>query len=444
MGIPDTIADVVRNQAKADAEAALRKEPGRRRAGALKSADAGPLIRAKFPFVYQQMTPAQLDQVQRLLDAAVVNPVVQKEAADIEWVASRDTMYTSTGAVTYRDPTAASRIQKAKNELIPIKEADHYVRLDFENLLAPDALKPKTNNPDEAAYLQDVKEALAKNGVWLWVRMGMVADEPGRPSTRRFDPRTFECSLLYGFRGEPFKDAPSTGGRLTRDVLFSVAALGAGYYDAVWKGPVMTMLERGTSRLLLEIQAGRQQHFEIARIRRRAVPGTVWVADKVGGADFPDETIWDEPHTLVVQAMHLQASGNVQRSQAYLLVAAVLTRNAARQLNQYIDGFTSGGAGAVKVLHVLKTAGEVAEIGLAIAGVGGIVRGAAGAAGVGAAAGGSVDAEAEQLLRQYLAKNPGLAEDLAQVRSVPGPPGSVAGRIKAGHSAGAGTGWHKW
>ncbi|GIK43014.1 MAG: hypothetical protein BroJett011_68470 [Chloroflexota bacterium] len=100
---------------------------------------------------------------------------------------------------------------------------------------------------------------------------------------------------------------------------------------------------------------------------------------------------------------------------------------------------------------MVKTAGEVAEVGLAVTGVAGVGRGAgrvvageAGAAGATAATGGSVYAAAEQLVRQYVAKNPEIAGELANVRWVPGPRGSVAGGVKPGSSSGAGTGWHSW
>jgi len=42
----------------------------RQRAITLKAADARDLIRSSLPFVLQQMTAAQVDQVQRVLDAA--------------------------------------------------------------------------------------------------------------------------------------------------------------------------------------------------------------------------------------------------------------------------------------------------------------------------------------------------------------------------------------
>ena len=57
---------------------------GRKRAFALGAADARVLlINSGLPFAVSNMTPAQLDQVQTVLDAAVVNPSVRKEYEDL-------------------------------------------------------------------------------------------------------------------------------------------------------------------------------------------------------------------------------------------------------------------------------------------------------------------------------------------------------------------------
>ena len=55
----------------------------RQRAKALKAADARTLLKASLPFVLEHMTDEQVQQMQRVLDAAVVNPDVQKEAEDL-------------------------------------------------------------------------------------------------------------------------------------------------------------------------------------------------------------------------------------------------------------------------------------------------------------------------------------------------------------------------
>src|SRR4029453_13695857 len=106
-------------------------------------------------------------------------------------------------------------------------------------------------------------------------------------------------------------------------------ALGAGYYDHVSTGPVKTALDRETRRLLSEIDTGWGQHILVAKIRREA-PIVTGVSDTLGGADFPDQSIWQQPHKLVMRAMDLNTAGNVRGAQAFLVAAAVVTRNAGK------------------------------------------------------------------------------------------------------------------
>lgn len=97
----------------------------------------------------------------------------------------------------------------------------------------------------------------------------------------------------------------------------------------------------------------------------------------------------------------------------------------------------------VTVLKVAKTAGQVTEVGLAIMGITGIVRGTVRVAGDAAAGDAAVDAAAERMIAKHYAKNAEIMSDLSKTKWVPQPKGSVAGGVKPGTSAGAGTGWHK-
>jgi hypothetical protein len=228
--------------------------------------------------------------------------------------------------------------------------------------------------------------------------------------------------------------------------LLGTTAIGAGYYERVDQGPTQSALDHEIQRLLGDIESGVDQHNMLAKIRRDAFPGVAEAADLLGGADFPDRSIWDQPHKLVLRAMEMNVGGNISGSQAFLVAAAILTRNAARLLADYIEDTSTGVERAVTVLKVARTAGEVAEVGLAVTGVVGLARGAvglAGGAGAGAVAS-DVDVAAEQLARRYAAQNGIHAEELSEVRYVPQPRGSVGGGVKPGGSSGAGTGWHKW
>src|SRR5713226_8185208 len=96
----------------------------RQRAKALKAADARELVKPSLPLVLQQMTPTQVDQVQRVLDSYVVNPAVQKEVDDL----NRKSIIAQSNGYANRDPELVRRAEKAKENLIPVTEADKRVR----------------------------------------------------------------------------------------------------------------------------------------------------------------------------------------------------------------------------------------------------------------------------------------------------------------------------
>jgi hypothetical protein len=410
----------------------------RSRATALKAADARALLQASLPFALEHMSAEEVGQMQRVLDAAVVNPEVRKEADELH----RRSVIAQSGSHVNRDPAMVRRAEEATENLVPISESDKRIRLDFESLLSSDALTPRTDNADEGAYLARVRQTLAAKGAWLRFEPKLVRD-PEDPSRHIIDPRAFEAWLSLGPDGDAI---PTKSGELTRDALIGTTAIGAGYYERVDQGPAQSALDHEIQRLLGDIESGVDQHNMLAKIRRDAFPGVAEAADLLGGADFPDRSIWDEPHKLVLRAMEMNVGGNVSGSQAFLVAAAILTRNAARLLADYIDDTSTGVERAVTVLKVAKTAGEVAEVGLAVTGVVGLARGAvglAGGAGAGAVAS-DIDVAAEQLARRYAAANGIHAEELSDVRWVSQPRGSVGGGVKPGGSSGAGTGWHKW
>src|SRR5262245_59268894 len=291
--------------------------------------DARALIRSSLPFVLHHMTAAQVQQVQRVLDAYVVNPAVQKEVDDLY----RKSVIAQSGPVINRDPAMVHRAKLAEGKYIRVTDADKHVRLDFQKLLAPEALRPKTDNPDEARYLVEVKRALASQGVWLRFEPQWVQD-PADPSRRMVDYRKFQAWLSLGSNGDRI---PTANGWLTREALLGTSGISAGYYSAVHKGPVIRMFEKAINRPRIEIDAGRQRHAAIARMRRRAFPGVVEVSELVGGANYPDQKIWDEPGTIVAKANNLLVDGKFKQSSKHLLIAAIQTASAAKLLNTYID-----------------------------------------------------------------------------------------------------------
>lgn len=405
----------------------------RQRAIALKAADARSLLHSTLPFVLRNMSRAQVEQVQKILDAAVVNPVINKEANEIY----RKSVRAQSGNIVMRDEKMVNRAYRVNATMIPVAEQDKHVRLDFPLLLTPEALKPTTDNPDEAAYLNTMRGTLTDKGVWLRIGQPYVRD-PNDPSGHVIDPRTFQLWLSLGYGGDAI---PTKDGQLTREALLGTTVLGAGYYTEVHQGPVQKALKREIIRLEIQIENGVEEHNRL-RNRKSDAPIVSGISDTLGGADLPNRSIWDYPHKLLVKALEMNVGGNVSGSQPYLVVAAIATRNNAQLLAQYIDDSVSGAGRAVTILKVAKTAGEIAEVGLAVTGVVGVVRGTVRVVGGAAATDATVDVATERFIARYAAKDPENAKVL--VDYVRMPKGSVAGGVKPGTSSGAGTGWHKW
>jgi hypothetical protein len=155
----------------------------------LGAADAQSLVRAALPLVFEHLTSAQLRQMQKVLDAAVVDPVVKAEA---------DALYTQSvtysGSLTFHDAALVRRSDRAMEHYIYVTEADKRIRLDFNELIDANALKPVTDNPDEAAYLERVRKTLVNKGVWLRFAPRLVRDRED-PSRHVLDARSFDVWL---------------------------------------------------------------------------------------------------------------------------------------------------------------------------------------------------------------------------------------------------------
>lgn len=406
----------------------------RKRAIALRALDATMLINSRFSQANLNMTAAQIEQVQRVLDAAVVNPVVRKEYQE----AYEKSIIGRVGNQFAFDPKLSRQADKVFEGMIAVSESDRHIRLNFRLMMMGNALTPTTDNPDEAKYLNTIPSILEQRGVWLrlgqpWVR------NPNDYSSTSIDPRRFDVWLSLGYDGDTI---PSKDGSLTREALLGTTAIGAGYYEAVHDGPVQRALKKEVRRLEGQIDAGLEEHDRLIKRKRDAFPGVAEVSDFFGGADLPPRSIWEHPNKLLTKALEVNVGGNVSFGQPFLLVAAIATRNNAQLLATYAEKSAAGAGAAVTILKVAKTAGQIAEAGLALTGIVGLARGATTVA-TGTAASSSVDAAAERVVARYIAKNPELAADLNKVRWVPGPKGTILGSTKGGHSSGIGTGgWH--
>lgn len=402
----------------------------RKQAKELHAANAQEIVRASLPFVIEHMTAAQFNRMQRVLDAEVVDPVVKAEA---DAVYARSTKYS--GSLVFHDAALVHRYEQMMQHYVYINDADKRIRLDLKEILDPDALKPVTDNPDEARYLERVARTLAEKGIWLRFEPKLVRDRDD-PSRHVLDPRAYDVWLSIGPDGDAIdttSELTINNGRITREALLNTKLLGAGYYQCVYTGPVQRALEKEARRLEIDIQSGLEQHWELAKIRRDAPPFVAGISDLLGGADFPDESIWQGPHKLVMRALELNVSGNVKASQAFLVQAGLAAHSAAKLLADYINDTSTGAERAAKAARVVKVAAEVTEAALTVYGA------YAGFGAIGAAEGG-MEAKGARLVTQFEKDNPEFAAELRQVKVVRSPKGSIGGGVKPGSSSGAGQG----
>jgi hypothetical protein len=337
---------------------------GRQRAVQLRATDAKTLLQSKLPYVLRLLTPAQIGQVQKVLDAAVVNPAVQKDYADASRKnadAARARGIFTDGAV-YRIPDSP-QMGKLRGELIDVTPADKHIRLEHPKLLTYDALKPLTDNPDEAAYLGKVMKTLSRVGVYLRIEPKLVHD-PQDQSRRIVSDREFEVWLSLGSDGDRI---PTDDGKLTRLNLLDTTTLGAGYYTDVIKGTIETRFANEADRIGRKIRNGLELHGEQEGARLTAAPGVVGISDTLGGADFPSEKIWDQPWKLLMEARNLHKGGsNLAAASKRLAQAALLADLAGNRLNQYIDATVKGAARAAFAAKVVYVAAGLFESALMI------------------------------------------------------------------------------
>jgi hypothetical protein len=411
-----------------------RQRGDRQKAAALGALDANKLI-ATIPGLAAALTPQHVKQIQLLLDAAVLDPVLQKEGDEIY----RKSVTLQIGSQVNRDPKLVDRAQSFYDKMILPEKRDYHIRLDVNKLLSADALSPRTDNPDEVNYLAKVRNTIASKGIWLRITQPRMrsADDPSAHVT---DPQKWELWFSLGYDGDHI---PTKDGQIDRDELLSTTMLGAGYYNAVHTGHVQTTLKKQLARLQVEIDDGIAEHARLADRRRDAFFGVAEISDLVGGAELPSRSIWERPHRLYLKALHANIGGNVLESRVYLVVAAMIVQSNAEALGEYAERSGRGASNVIKVLKVAKTAGEIAEVALIMTGVGAVaIRGGAKVATK--VARDELQDEAEKLALSYAKKNGISASELSVPKAVRGPKGSTAGYRKGSHSSGAGTGFHKW
>jgi hypothetical protein len=409
----------------------------RKLATTLHAQNARDLLKAQLPVVLDNMSDEQIRQMQMVLDASVIDPAIEKEAKKYYTKAG---VWTSQGYAIW-DEGAKRKADRIMDGFIRVADWDSRIRLDYQKLMESNALKPATDNPDEATFFDSIKKTLDKRGVWLQYGAQLVRD-PDDPSSHIVDPRTFSVWITLGQDGDKI---PTKNGKLTRDALLETSELGLEYYMRVHLGPVQKALEREMARLDNQISTGQSQHISLRQERSHS-PIVATISDVLGGADFPDYSIWDPPFRMLLRAREMNIRGNISASRALVITAAILARTNAQVLADYVDKTTTGAGRAVTILKVAKVCGEIAGIVLMVTGVVAAARvGLAAAAEGGAGTASEVDVLAKKVVDKAIADNPELASDLGNVRWVRGPKGQIGGFVKGGHSSGlSGGGWQNW
>ena len=340
----------------------------RKRAVALKASDAEDLLRGRLPHVLKTMTRDQIQQMQRVLDAAVVNPVVQQEYADAVRRSvvlgggsngQYETVYQD-GRIVTRDKSMVRRADRIFEQQIPISKSDKRIRLDVWSLLTPDAFTPITNNPDEAEFYVNLAGDLEKRGVWLCFEPKRVRD-PEDPSRWIIDPRNFEVWLSFGV-GEWPNPIPTKTGLIDQESLKGTQSIGAAFYDRVHRGPFMKELDKAMDQLFEAINDGEQEHLRQDGVRANAAPLVPTISDWLGGAEYASPKVWKKAWDVYHQAWGQRNGGDVLGAVGTVVAAAVLTDILARKLNDYIEKTVAGASKAVKIAIVIVVVVGVLDI----------------------------------------------------------------------------------
>lgn len=408
-----------------------------RKARELGAPDVTELI-ATVPSLRRLLSKGQVAQLQRVIDAEFLNPVYVKEFRK----AIEASVIGRGGNLVAYDPKKKRRAYRILDRRIKVSERDAFVRLDHNKMLTADALTPRTNNPDEADYLVKVRSILSAKGVWLRLRRPL--------DTRRRDPTVWEFFFSLGPKGDLIetKDA-----MIDREELLAVTMLGAGYYRSVLTGPVQTKLSRAADRAHVFFQNTWDKHQELAR-NRREQPIAAFTADLIGGGSLPSQSIWNLPRKYQEKYRDALISGDVLKTQIYLLITLSLIEKNAQMLADYLARTIDGAETALAVFVVVEKIVETIETVMYVTGAGfGLKFARAGGKKLLKRAGRKSTQEMSYhdklLIRELkmLQRKPDALmsnAEVNQLRTILQPKSNTLGTMKAGHSSGQGRGFHSY
>ena len=260
----------------------------RKAAAELGAPDAFELVGQRQPALLAHLSREQLDQIQTVVDAAAINPGVRERYGDAERKATK--VY---GELSVRDEKLGRAADRIYDEFVLTDAGDKRIHLDARKLFTEDIFKPETDNPDEAAYLDAIRQRLEERGVWLLIGDGVSPD----------------IWLSLGPEPDGSKTIPTPLGLLTQKGLLATGVYGAGFYEHVHMGPVARSFQKEADHIFNEVQSGRSEHFMRERDRDDAFFGVTEISDWLGDADWPSKDIWDPAFEALMAAYDLRNAG---------------------------------------------------------------------------------------------------------------------------------------
>lgn len=325
----------------------------RKRAKRLHSEDAFTLLVETFPALVEAFTPSQINLVQNVLDAAVVNPDVDHEYSEM----LKKAVIGVVGGRLIYDARKERKADRILDQKVAVSERDRHIRLDAKDLIDAGAFEPLTDNPDEAKVLSNIKATIKEKGIWLRIYQPFVKSQTD-PSRSILDPRNFQVWLSVGYDGESI---PTSSGRIGRDELLATGIFAKAYTDGVTNGKVNKTLKQQIDILEVEIEDNIKEHRRLVDRYEDALPGVAEVSDWAGDADLPDISIWNNAKRFLSRASELRLLDKTPGAEAFLFAAAIETVNAAQDVADYRNNSIRGAAKVVGVLKAVVVVTAVLE-----------------------------------------------------------------------------------
>jgi hypothetical protein len=281
------------------------------------------------PLVYHALTEPQRDQVQRFLDAQVLNPVIEKEFKELD----HKSIIAESNGYTNRNPAIVAQRDKKSEEYIRLGDSDKRIRiLDFSKLLARDAFQMETDNPDEASYHMRVRNTLAAHGVWLRLdrRNPNAVGNPG--SLPENDPKRYSFALSVGGENDSSL-IPTMNGVISRDTLVKTSLFADNYFEHVVRGPTRRLLEKTIIELDTQAEHGWRDHSEYEKVDLARVARGI--TEQYTLIRLPDIRIWGQARAKLQLATQQLQKGQLALADLHILEAADLIASVAVALDHY-------------------------------------------------------------------------------------------------------------